>query len=114
MTPPCKDTGSSPGPGYCDMPPEFCFTASRTTLPAAQRRPSPNTTPPPPPATLVPWKYSAELVLGMLEPWSTTVSAVRLGVPVARITPPVPNEWRQPAFAPAGLLLPHGQGVPLP
>jgi hypothetical protein len=46
----------------------------------------------------------------MLEPDSTIVSLVRLAVPLAVSTPPTPSELRQPAWMPAGLLLPHGHG----
>ena len=51
---------ASPAAGYCDVPPVLNLAPKRTTLPAAQRKPSPKATA----VCVVPWKYSA-LLFGM-------------------------------------------------
>src|SRR5205085_11847189 len=99
--------------GYCELPRTFVVVPRRMTVPAAQRRPSPNAAPSPPLCCDVPWKYSTELS-GMPLPERTNVSAPTLLAPEAVRRPPVPSEWRQPSFAPTALLLPHGQAVPEP
>ena len=64
--------GSAPT-GYSDPPPVLLFVAMRTTLPAAQRFPSPKTEPLPLDCCAVPWKYSTEL-LGIPVPMSLKLS----------------------------------------
>src|SRR4029079_10014707 len=46
----------------------------------------------------------------MFEPDNTIVSLLKLAVPLATSTPPTPSEFRQPAWIPAGLSLPHARG----
>ena len=104
----------SPADGYCDAPPAFATVFKRTTVPPAQRNPSPNVAPRPPFTCAVPWKYSAELVPGICEPESTSVSKVMLASPLAISLPPVPSELRQPDPSPTGEALPHGHAVALP
>ena len=94
------------------MPPTFVFVPRRTTVPPAQRRPSPNTAPAPEAIRAVPWKYRAEL-FGMPVPVSTNVSAETLAVPLpAMCAPAAFTELAQPL--PALPLLAHGQAVPVP
>src|SRR5437764_3092038 len=50
----------------------------------------------------------------MPEARSTNVSALTLALPLVASRPPEPSEFRQPAPPPTALLLPHGQGVPVP
>src|SRR5438093_7426 len=96
------ETGRSAPTGYCDAPPEFVLVPNRMIVPPAQRSPSPNALL----ICVVPWKYSAEL-LGMPLPFSTTVSAETLGLPLAlKFAPPELTEFAQPF--PAEPELPHG------
>jgi hypothetical protein len=53
---PFVEIAMSPTPGYCDAPAELVFVPRRTTVPPAQRNPSPNALPAPPFCRIVPWK----------------------------------------------------------
>src|ERR1051326_7690397 len=80
------------------------------TVPPAQRKPSPNPEPLPLFCWVVPWKNST-LAMGSPPAFSTTVSPLRLGLPVARSVEPTPNEFKQPDCEAVVLLLAHGQAV---
>ena len=80
----------------------------RTTLPVAQRNPSPNAVPAP---CVVPWKYRTFELAVMPLPTSVSVSKATLGRPLLESCAPlVFCEFAQPRPAPP--LLPHGQLPP--